>query len=70
MNKKNTKQVRNYIRLDLATKQALEEIARHTFSTKSSLMRTYVRECVHRDAQRFSQETQTVLAATRSLKQV
>lgn len=70
MGKKIINPIRHYIRLDEMTQSALEEICRHTFTTKSNLMRSYVRECVHRDAQRFTQENEQVLAATEALKRV
>ena len=53
--------LRHYLRLDEATQEALEEICRHTFSTKSNIMRRYVQECVKRDAQMYAEETEKVL---------
>ena len=41
--------VRYAFRLDLATEAALEQIARHTFQSKASIMRRYVREGVKND---------------------
>ena len=41
--------VRYAFRLDPATEQALDQIARHTFQTKASIMRRYVQEGVNRD---------------------
>lgn len=60
--------IRNYIRLDTATQSALEEISKHTFSTKSSLMRRYVKEGVSREAKIFADETQRVLRDTSILQ--
>jgi hypothetical protein len=42
--------VRYAFRLDPATEAALEQIARHTFQSKASIMRRYVQEGVVRDA--------------------
>ena len=41
--------IRYAFRLDPATEQALEQIARHTFQSKASIMRRYVQEGVVRD---------------------
>lgn len=41
--------IRYAFRLDLATEAALEQIARHTFQSKASIMRRYVQEGVKRD---------------------
>jgi len=59
---------RHHFRLDDATEAALAEICRHTFSTKSNLMRRYVQEGVARDAVAFAEQTNRVLEATSSLK--
>ena len=61
---------RHNLRLDDATQAALEEICRHTFSTKSNIMRRYVMEGVARDAQKFAQEAEKVIKATDWLKAV
>lgn len=66
----NRYQMRHHFRLDPATEQALEEIVRHTFSSKSSLMRRYVQEGVARDAQIYAQTAEQVLRSTRILKSV
>ena len=42
--------IRYAFRLDPATEQALEQIARRTFQSKASIMRRYVQEGVTRDA--------------------
>ena len=42
--------IRHYLRLDQITQSAMDELCRHTFSTKSALMRRYVQEGVKRDA--------------------
>jgi hypothetical protein len=42
--------VRYAFRLDPATEAALEQIARHTFQSKASIMRRYVQEGVEKEA--------------------
>ena len=42
--------VRYAFRLDPATEAALEQIARHTFQSKASIMRRYVQEGVRQEA--------------------
>ena len=42
--------IRYAFRLDPATEAALEQIARHTFQSKASIMRRYVQEGVKREA--------------------
>ena len=42
--------IRYAFRLDPATEKALEQIARHTFQSKASIMRRYVQEGVANDA--------------------
>ena len=42
--------IRYAFRLDPATEQALEQIARHTFQSKASIMRRYVQEGVRQEA--------------------
>ena len=41
--------IRYAFRLDSATEAALEQIARHTFQSKASIMRRYVQEGTKRD---------------------
>jgi predicted transcriptional regulator len=41
--------IRYAFRLDPATEAALEQIARHTFQSKASIMRRYVQEGVARE---------------------
>jgi len=41
--------IRYAFRLDPATEAALEQIARHTFQSKASIMRRYVQEGTKRD---------------------
>ena len=41
--------VRYAFRLDPATEKALEQISRHTFQSKASIMRRYVQEGVEKE---------------------
>jgi hypothetical protein len=43
--------IRYAFRLDPATEQALETIARHTFQSKASIMRRYVQEGTKKDSE-------------------
>ena len=61
---------RYHFRLDRATTAALDEICRHTFSTRSSIMRKYVQEGVVRDAQHFADQTRQLLEAASILRKV
>ena len=60
---------RHYVRLDNATQDALDELCRHLLTTKSELMRRYVREGVKRESQDCAESvqqvrrSQTILAA-------
>jgi hypothetical protein len=60
---------RHYVRLDNATQDALDELCRHLLTTKSELMRRYVREGVKRESQDYAdsvqqvRRSQTILAA-------
>jgi predicted transcriptional regulator len=47
--------VRYAFRLDPATEAALEQIARHTFQSKASIMRRYVQEGVKREAKAYTE---------------
>jgi hypothetical protein len=53
--------VRYAFRLDPATEAALEQIARHTFQSKASIMRRYVREGVEKDAVAYAEGAASVL---------
>ena len=61
---------RHHFRLDATTEAAIEEICRHTFMSKSAVMRRYVREGVARDAKTYAEETEKVLNAARILRAV
>ncbi len=59
--------IRYAFRLDPATEAALEQIARHTFQSKASIMRRYVQEGVTREATVYADATQQLLNASRTL---
>ena len=61
---------RHYLRIDPATQAALDEICRHTFSTKSALMRRYVQEGAARDATKFASEVEETKRFLRVLSNV
>jgi len=60
--------VRYAFRLDPATEAALEQIARHTFQSKASIMRRYVQEGVVRDADAQVEGATTLLNSTHLLR--
>ena len=47
--------VRYAFRLDPATEAALEQIARHTFQSKASIMRRYVQEGVKGEVEAYAE---------------
>ena len=47
---------RHYLRLDDATQNALDQLTRHLFTTKSELMRRYVRDGVQKQAAEIAEE--------------
>lgn len=47
--------VRYAFRIDPATEAALEQISRHTFQSKASIMRRYVQEGVNREAEAYAE---------------
>ena len=49
---------RHYLRLDCATQDTLEQLTRHLFTTKSELMRRYVRDGVQREAAKYADEVE------------
>ncbi len=53
--KMNQYPVRYAFRLDPATEVALEQIARHTFQSKASIMRRYVQEGVAKEAEAYAE---------------
>lgn len=59
--------IRYAFRLDPATEQALEQIARHTFQSKASIMRRYVQEGAKREAEAYAEATQQLINSSRAL---
>ena len=62
--------VRYAFRLDPATEAALEQIARHTFQSKASIMRRYVQEGVEKEADAYAKSTLSALCSANILKAV
>ena len=58
---------RHHLRLDEPTQSALEQICRHTFSTKSNIMRRYVQEGVAKDAEAYAEGLKNLRSATSTL---
>ena len=58
---------RHYVRLDNAMQNALDELCRHLYTTKSELMRRYVREGVRREAAENAQCIEEVRRSERIL---
>ena len=59
--------VRYAFRLDPATEAALEQIARHTFQSKASIMRRFVQEGTAREANAYADAASQVLHAAKTL---
>ncbi len=62
--------VRYAFRLDPATEAALEQISRHTFQSKASIMRRYVQEGVKRELENYAEGDSSLINSTRILKAV
>ena len=62
--------IRHYLRIDQITQNAMDELCRQTFSTKSALMRRYVREGVKSDAVEYAKQVEIVQRATQTMGQV
>ena len=62
--------IRYAFRLDPASEAALEQIARHTFQSKASIMRRYVQEGVKREAEVYAEGVTTLLHSTKALETV
>ena len=60
--------IRYAFRLDPGTEAALEQIARHTFQSKASIMRRLVQEGVKREADAYAQCAASVLRSTEVLR--
>jgi predicted transcriptional regulator len=62
--------IRYAFRLDPATEAALEQIARHTFQSKASIMRRYVQEGVKREAKAYAEGASSLMNSTKLLRSV
>ena len=62
--------IRYAFRLDPTTEAALEQISRHTFQSKASIMRRYVREGVNREAEAYAEGAASLLHSTKLLQSV
>ena len=51
---------RHYLRLDTNTDMALEELCRQLFTTKSELMRRYVRDGVRSDMTEYAEQAANI----------
>ena len=60
--------VRYAFRLDPATEQALEQIARHTFQSKASIMRRFVQDGVRREADAYAEGAAAVMKSAQLLQ--
>jgi hypothetical protein len=54
-------------RLDPLTEAALEQIARHTFQSKASIMRRYIQEGAKREAEAYAEGAESILQSARLL---
>jgi predicted transcriptional regulator len=61
--------IRYAFRLDPATEAALEQIARHTFQSKASIMRRYVQEGVKKEAEEYAGGSALLPKASHLLKE-
>lgn len=59
--------IRYAFRLDPATEAALEQIARHTFQSKASIMRRYIQEGVKGEAEAYAEGASSLTRATHVL---
>ena len=60
--------IRYAFRLDPATEAALEQIARHTFQSKASIMRRYVQEGVKREVEAYAEAAATIMRSAKILQ--
>jgi hypothetical protein len=60
--------IRYAFRLDQATEAALEQISRHTFQSKASIMRRYVQEGVKKEAEVYAEGAMAVMKAAKVLQ--
>lgn len=61
-------QYRHYLRLDKTTEAALDELCRHLFTTKSELMRRFVREGIQRSTKEYAEEAEKLSSSISMLK--
>ena len=59
---------RHHLRLDEITHEALDELCRQLFTTKSNLMRKYIQEGVKRDVQEYAVEAEKVMRSVGVLR--
>lgn len=62
--------IRYAFRLDTATEKALEQISRHTFQSKASIMRRYVQEGIARDASEYAKRSEELLLESNFLARI
>ena len=60
--------IRYAFRLDPATEAALEQIARHTFQSKASIMRRFVQEGVKKEAEAYAEGAAAVMTSVSVLR--
>ena len=60
--------IRYAFRLDPATEAALEQIARHTFQSKASIMRRFVQDGVKREADAYAEGATAVMKSAQLLQ--
>ena len=60
--------VRYAFRLDPATEAALEQIARHTFQSKASIMRRFVQDGVRKEADAYAEGAAAVMKSAQLLQ--
>ena len=60
--------VRYAFRLDPATEAALEQIARHTFQSKASIMRRFVQDGVRKEADAYAEGAAAVMKSAHILQ--
>lgn len=58
------------VRLDPATLDALDQVARFTFQSKCGLIRSYVAKCVQDDLIKYQQQVASVRSMTNQLAAV
>jgi len=61
---------RHYLRLDNPTQDALAELCRYKFATKSELMRRYVQEGVEKDSMMYQDQVRQLVKSTSVLRRI